>query len=133
MKMLYMDDPNSADKLIKAINEEVPQATEPSDVVFQTPQFDRVDDSVPTAVSNIEFDKLPEMNEEQLLAVGLRKWDGRLYLFPGEWHGNLPSGLKLESIIGEKVTVGVDHIDDDTRFGMLAYGIVPTFAKGPEE
>ena len=34
----------------------------------------------------------------------------------------LPSGTVLYSIQGEKVVVGESKIDDDTRFGFIAYG-----------
>lgn len=34
----------------------------------------------------------------------------------------LANGTPLYSIMGEKVIVGVDEIDQDTRFGYLAYG-----------
>ena len=36
---------------------------------------------------------------------------------------DLPNGTVLLDIFGEKVTLGVDVIDDDTRGGYLAYGL----------
>jgi hypothetical protein len=35
---------------------------------------------------------------------------------------NLPEGTVLEDIVGNKVIKGVDHLDDDTRMGLTAYG-----------
>lgn len=34
----------------------------------------------------------------------------------------LPFGTELTSILGERVVVGTDRIDGDTRGGFLAYG-----------
>jgi hypothetical protein len=33
--------------------------------------------------------------------------------------------LELVSILGRQVTVGKNYVDNDTRFGMLAYGFEP--------
>lgn len=65
-----------------------------------------------------------------LRAMGFGPWADEpdaagniLMLIPGEWHKDLPTGLELESISGKHKTVGVDYIDDDIRYGCLAYGI----------
>lgn len=50
-------------------------------------------------------------------------------LIPGEWHGALPEGLVLRCINGQDYTVGQDRIDNDIRFGCLAYGLVLREAK----
>ena len=57
---------------------------------------------------------------------GLRRSskESGLLLIPLALLDRLPEGLILTSIDGEKYTVGQDEIDDDTRFGLLAYGVV---------
>lgn len=51
-------------------------------------------------------------------------WDEEktLWLVTPKEFEKLPDGFCLTSICGEKVRKGIDHIDDDTRFGHLAYG-----------
>lgn len=52
-------------------------------------------------------------------------WDDSkptLMLFTPEEYAKLPDGTKLECINKKIVTKGEDYIDDDTRFGHLAYG-----------
>lgn len=62
--------------------------------------------------------------QEELATMGCRLWDDTgLMLLPGEWHAALPEGLALESISGKRVIVGRDYIDNDIRFGCLAYGV----------
>lgn len=49
--------------------------------------------------------------------------DGTLWLLtPEEWD-DLPNGITVECIDGNQYTKGKDEIDDDTRFGYLAYGL----------
>lgn len=71
-----------------------------------------------------------------LEARGWRQWsrshdplnlflcDGDLWLCPiADWE-NVPVGTVMTSIMGEEKTKGKDYIDLDTRFGLLAYGVV---------
>ena len=52
--------------------------------------------------------------------------DGRsLKLLTPDQLPHLPYGTRLLSILGEYKTYGVDHIDQDTRNGYLAWGLVP--------
>ena len=51
-------------------------------------------------------------------------WDDKLFLFTPEEYQQLPDGVVLDCISGEKATKGKDSIDMDTRFGHLAYGVV---------
>ncbi len=61
-----------------------------------------------------------------LLALGCRAWDeSGLMLIPAELLPQLAHGVVLESVTGRTVTVGVDEIDDDTRYGLLAFGVRP--------
>lgn len=46
-----------------------------------------------------------------------------LLLTPAEF-AQLPDGTALTCIDGEVAIKGTDYIDDDTRFGHLAYGVV---------
>lgn len=50
-------------------------------------------------------------------------WDETLYLFTPEEYNQLPDGVELTSIGGKKVIKGKDYVDQDTRFGHLAYGV----------
>lgn len=55
----------------------------------------------------------------------MKRWDETepaLMLFTPEEFAKLPNGTKLEAIDGEIVTKGIDRIDNDTRFGCMAYG-----------
>jgi hypothetical protein len=51
-------------------------------------------------------------------------WDERLALFTPEEYEQLPDGTELYSIGGKKLIKGKDYIDQDTRFGYLAVGVV---------
>ena len=57
----------------------------------------------------------------------MMKWNGSLghpvWLFTVDEFSQLPDGMELTSITGEKVVKGKDKIDDDTRFGHMAYGV----------
>ena len=50
-----------------------------------------------------------------------------LYLFREHEFNQLPDGIELESISGNKKVKGKDYIDMDTRFGHIAYGIRDPF------
>lgn len=51
-------------------------------------------------------------------------WDGEktLWLVTPDEFARLPNGFVLTAIDGEKVVKGKDWIDDDVRFGHMAYG-----------
>lgn len=65
--------------------------------------------------------------DSDLAALGWRRWsdDSQLRLCPADQFANLPRGIALWSISGTVHVKGRDYIDDDTRGGMLAYGIIP--------
>jgi hypothetical protein len=53
------------------------------------------------------------------------KYDGKLLLLcPLSDFENIPDGTIMMNIFGGSVTKGVDKIDDDTRGGLMAYGIL---------
>ena len=57
----------------------------------------------------------------------MMKWETRngypIWLFTIEEFRQLPDGIELESVMGDKVVKGKDEIDEDTRFGYMAYGV----------
>ena len=60
-----------------------------------------------------------------LYGYGFRNWDGQgLVLFPAWAINLLKDGEKMDCIDGTVVVKGVDYIDDDTRGGNLAFGII---------
>lgn len=56
----------------------------------------------------------------------MRLWDEKtkLYLLTPSEFEQLPDGVVLTCIDDSTVVKGKDHIDDDTRFGYLAFGII---------
>lgn len=61
------------------------------------------------------------INEASVL--GFHKWDGDLYLIPLYLLPILPIGIEVTCISGEKIIYDGKNIDDDQRFGCIAYGI----------
>ncbi len=56
------------------------------------------------------------------------RWDENgLWLFTLVEFKQLPDGIELESIIGDKAIKGKDYIDDDTRGGYIAWGVRDPF------
>lgn len=56
----------------------------------------------------------------------MTRWDEEtgLYLFTPEEFTKLPNGIKLTSISKKTCTKGIDYIDQDVRFGHLAFGVI---------
>lgn len=54
----------------------------------------------------------------------MRQWDEDLYLFTPDEFNQLPDGIKLTCIDGDTVVKGKDKIDQDVRFGHLAFGVM---------
>lgn len=100
------------------------------EITIMTPQFDRVDDKVvlvrPQGVE--EFTALKRKSVSDLKALGCGVWTetdkGWHMLYPQEWYDCIPEGLEVVMISDriEKFRHGVT--DDDTRYGMLAYGFL---------
>ena len=53
----------------------------------------------------------------------MTRWDQDLWLFTPKEFAQLPDGIELESISGDRKTKGRDEIDQDTRLGYLAWGV----------
>lgn len=50
-------------------------------------------------------------------------WDDKLYLLTPEEFDQVPDGTELTCIDGETAIKGKDTIDQDIRFGHIAYGV----------
>ena len=66
-----------------------------------------------------------DKTEEELLNLGFRWWDEKheLLLVPLKLFNQIPDGTEFTCISGEKAVKGKDPIDDDTRGGLMAYGV----------
>lgn len=71
---------------------------------------------------NIDFTKLTREEAEELR---FGKWDeeSNLYLFPLWLVPIIPEGLEVTGISGCKYKYEKDKMDNDIRFGCVAYGI----------
>lgn len=70
-------------------------------------------------------------NSEFLIRRGWRIWskdelicEKTLLLCPVKDFENVPDGTVLTSIFGEQKVKGTDDIDQDSRAGLLAYGVL---------
>ena len=61
----------------------------------------------------------------------MKRWDNEsdLWLLTLEEFLQVPDGTVLLSISDDTAVKGKDYIDDDTRFGVLAYGLSPAMAE----
>lgn len=75
--------------------------------------------------SNNHLVDLSRMTVETAKEMGLRKWDdnGDLYLFPLWFMPLIPIGTEVTAINGEKIIYDGTNLDNDIRFGCIAYGI----------
>ena len=53
----------------------------------------------------------------------MKKWNEELWLLTPKEYEELRDGVMLKCIDGEIVKKGVDHIDQDVRFGCIAFGL----------
>jgi len=81
---------------------------------------DEIEDNVPE--SREGFEELRNKSEEELLDMGMKKWNEELLLFPKEWYDYIPNGFEVYTILDEKEMFG-DDSSKDSRFGCLPYGI----------
>lgn len=73
----------------------------------------------------LTLSEIENMTVAQAIARGMASWDGKLYLIALRDWNNWPNGVELTSILGDTKIKGKDYIDEDTRGGLLAYGIYP--------
>jgi len=75
---------------------------------------------------------LTSLTDAELQALGFMRWDdgSPLRLIPAWLHPFLPDELEATTIGGETRVWKRHEIDNDQRFGMLAWGVVPTDKRG---
>lgn len=99
------------------------------DVEIQTPQFERTPDMTTPGAPPEDFEALRQLDKAALKEMGCEPWDepdaqGRvLMLFPGEWYGHIPDGMRLKSISGRELTFERGKSSRDIRFGVLGFGL----------
>jgi len=70
---------------------------------------------------------IPEMNDEELLALGCRYWseDEPILLIPPWLWPLIPGDTPIRTISGEEFRKSEeDWVDFDTRYGCMAYGLL---------
>jgi hypothetical protein len=74
--------------------------------------------------NHIDWDNL---TEEDCKELRFGKWDEEsgIYLIPLYLFPIIPIGLKVYCISGEEIVNDGTNLDDDNRFGCIAYGIKP--------
>lgn len=70
------------------------------------------------------FDSLKSMSKERLRNMGLRVWEGKMWLYPQEWYDYIPDGYPAVCIDGTSEPFQAGVSSDDVRFGLLAYGFI---------
>ena len=89
-----------------------------------TPQFERESDGevwfYPEDVEALEAIKAAP--PEVLHSMGLRQFEEGFWLYPGEWYDHIPEGFEVTSITGKQKPFVSGKSDDDTRYGVLAFG-----------
>lgn len=92
-----------------------------------------IGNSIELVASNFDWSNL---TREKLIASGFANWDtevpeiGDIYLIPSYLYRHIPSDIKLVTVSGEIVKAG-EHLDNDTRGGYLAYGVIAEPPKDP--
>lgn len=73
---------------------------------------------------HLDWDNLTEQDCKELRFM---RWseDSKMYCIPIWLYKAIPVGTELISIGGERIVFDGNNIDNDTRFGCLAYGIIP--------
>lgn len=72
----------------------------------------------------IKWDRLTEKDCKEL-RFGIWEPGNPLRLIPIWLYKAIPVGTELTSITGEKIVFDGNNIDTDTRYGRLAWGIIP--------
>lgn len=95
--------------------------------------FSEIKNTIELVARNFDWSNL---TREKLIASGFANWDtevseiGDIYLIPSYLYRHIPSDIKLVTVSGDIVKAG-EHLDDDTRGGYLAYGVIPEPPKDP--
>ena len=118
---------NDVNAIIKALG-----LKEGDSVVFYGPSFDRAPGEPAPADPPTAWESLKTLSDQTLHDLGLKPWgpidekkpNRILWLFPKEWFAHIPTGFEVTSIFGDSAPFSSEKHDDDTRFGMLAFGIV---------
>lgn len=84
-------------------------------------------------MKNIDFENLKNLSKNELISLGMRNWDDKIWLFPGSWYDLVPDGFVVACIDESFYVWSKDICDNDTRAGALAYGIIPEFTKHEDE
>ena len=68
-----------------------------------------------------------DLTEKEMIEIGFRKWEEEnpMYLIPLWLFPFLQEEINAECINGEKRIFKKSEMDIDTRFGLLAYGVIP--------
>ena len=83
--------------------------------------FDLVNDELAKV---LDWDNLTEQDCKEL-RFGVWQKENPVRLIPIWLYKAIPMGTKLTSIDGEEIIFDGNNIDTDTRFGCLAWGIIP--------
>ena len=84
--------------------------------------------SIEDITKNLKVLLTPEQKlaAAELMLMGFGNWNGKgLLLIPLALYDKIPDGTEVIAIDGDKLVKGKDHIDLDTRAGLLAFGILP--------
>lgn len=90
-----------------------------------------INKTIELVASNFDWNNL---TREKLIESGFANWNtevpeiGDIYLIPSYLYDHIPVDIKLVTVTGE-IVKDVDHLDDDTRGGYLAYGVIPEHPK----
>jgi len=125
--------PGSASRLVRLIREALGVTNDEPVQVYAPPHRSRMDgrEVVYAPVTRVEFEALRALPRDQLMRLGLRAWDeSGLLLFPVEWYSLIPDGFEVLTISGKREQFVAGVTDDDCRYGVLAYGIVPSEVQG---
>lgn len=97
--------------------------------VYAPPHRSRMDgkEAAPAPLTSAEFERLRTLPRDELITLGLRPWseESGLLLFPFEWYAAIPNGFEVVDIFGKTEQFVAGQTDDDCRYGVLAFGIIP--------
>lgn len=72
-----------------------------------------------------DFSTIRSMTCKDLESMGCGLWNQTgLMLFPFAWYEHIPDGFEIVFINGKKDVFEKGKTDDDTRFGLLAFGVI---------